>query len=362
MNAKFWPTQLKNPPTGQFFSEVPQGLGMEITGRCQLRCRHCFNRSGPDNPHELPLKVIERLLDEMVGWGIRRLRITGGEPTMHWQFREVIEACHHRKMSIAMNSNGVYSSRMLSYLKTAPIAIFLISVDGMETNNDAIRGRGTFRRAVHTCKELRQAGQKVMISFHVCAGNQSDVGELIALAASIGVDIKIAEVRPVGRAVDELPHALIQSRSYLEVTKEATMLRSKFPHIKILTDFDILDDHPGNSCQHDPKAASCKAGRTMLNVAYDGGIYPCAFFVTAKKEFCAGNIYRDSIIDVWNNSPVFQPFRIHRKSEICQECMHYQSRCFGGCPAVAHFTTGYLDEHDPTCFAQLVEPPQGEPS
>jgi len=356
---RIWPTALKNPPVDPFSSNVPQVVGIEITGRCQLRCRHCFNRSGPDNHNELSLEVIERFLDEMIGWNAHYLRISGGEPTFHRQFREVIDACQRRQIKIAMNSHGIYSSETLAYLKTAPIDLFLISVDGLEANNDAIRGAGTFQRAIGSCRKLHQAGQKVMISYHVGAGNQVDIGELIALAAKIGIGVKVSPIRPIGRAVEELPRALIQPEDHFQVVQKVVELRRDYPNIQILTDFDILEGTAPGDCQRDPNASSCKAGRTMVNINYDGSIYPCAFFVTPAGEFSAGNICDQSVTEVWKNSPVFQPFRVHQKSETCRSCGHYQRQCVGGCPAIAHATTGYLDILDPTCFADSVKPPEG---
>ncbi|MGH9935999.1 MAG: radical SAM protein [Blastocatellia bacterium] len=361
MLVQITPTRLRQPVIEPFFSAAPQVVGVEITGRCQLRCRHCFNHSGPDNRRELPVDVIERLLDEMLTWGVRDLRLSGGEPTFHRQFREVVKACQERGIRIAMNSHGVYSAELLDYLQTAPIDLFFISIDGLEANNDAIRGAGAFRRASHSCRKLRAAGQRVIIAMHVGAGNYQDVSGLIELAAEIGVGVKFSPLRPVGRAIEELPRSLIQPADYLAVVREVSRLRAVYPDIQILTDFDILDGAPSGDCHRDPNSASCKAGRTMVNINYDGGIYPCAFFVTPEGEFSAGNIYRETVTEVWRRSPVFEPFRIHQKSEVCQSCSHYRRQCVGGCPAIAHFTTGHLDAHDPTCFADLVRPPDQRP-
>jgi radical SAM protein with 4Fe4S-binding SPASM domain len=256
---------------------------------------------------------------------------------------------------VTLNTHGVYPPADLAYLKTAPVTLFIISIDGLEANHDAIRGEGTFRRAIYSCSELQYAGKKILIGFHVGTTNRSDVPGLIALAAEIGVDVKIAPIRPLGRAIEQLPGELLQPDDYLDLVSHLTRLRRQYPHINILTDFDILDDGPDTPCRPDPAAVSCKAGRTMININYDGGIYPCAFFVTPDETFCAGNIYHDSATTAWQSSPVFRPFRIHQKSAACQACRHYQDRCFGGCPALAHFTAGYLDAHDPTCFASLTE-------
>ena len=73
-------------------------------------------------------------------------------------------------------------------------------------------------------------------------------------------------------------------------------------------------------------------------------------FSLAVVEFSAGNLYEQSVGEVWTDSPVFLPFRTHRKSAECLGCEHYRTRCVGGCPAVTHFRTGTLDACDPTCF------------
>lgn len=348
-------TILQHPPSGASWSSHPKVVSIEITGRCQLRCHHCFNESGPDNNAELPLFAIQRILDEALSWGVKVIRISGGEPTYHRQFRQVVEACVLRELRIAMNTHGVYSQETLEYLKMAPIEQFLISVEGLETANDAIRGRGSFRRAIRSCVELRAAGQQVMIACHIGETNAGDSLQLIELAAQIGVDIKFSPLRPVGRARREMPNEIPRPETYLRVVGEVTRARRKHPDIKIFTDFDILDEAvASDACQKNPGMTSCKAGRTMININYDGAIYPCAFFVTSEKEFSAGSIYDGSLLQAWQNSPAFEPFRIHNKSATCQSCSSYQRTCAGGCPAIAHFTTGYLDAHDPTCIRTAV--------
>ncbi len=355
----YWPSKLQNEPVSPIYSETPTVIGIEITGRCQLHCRHCFNFSGPDNSHELPLPIIEQLLDEMQAWGVKQLRLSGGEPTCHRAFPTIVETCQKRGVHISLNTHGVYSTSMLTYLKTAPIDLFIISVDGLAATNDAIRGKGTFKRAFQSCQQLKQAGQQVMIGCHVGNNNRRDVKGLIVQAAEHGIDVKISPIRPIGRAVKNLPDVFISPANFMTVVSEVTVLRTQFPQIRILTDFDIVGEETAVLLSKDPQKASCKAGRTMVNINYDGGIYPCAFFVTPEKEFCAGNIYQDTLLDIWQTSPLFQPFRIHQKSEQCLACDMYQRRCAGGCPAVAYFATGYLDQLDPTCFAHLLQAAKG---
>lgn len=356
MNATDCLPVLHNKPTQPYYTPVPRDVSLEITGRCNLRCRHCFNESGPGHPHELPLEQIEAFLDEVQTWGVRFMRISGGEPTVHRQFREVVAACRQRGIGIGLNTNGVYPPEMLEYLKSAPIEVFFVSLDGLEANNDAIRGAGTFRRAVETCRQLKAGGQKVIVGFHVGEGNRGDVPGLIALVAELGIDLKVAPLRPVGRAVRELPQSLIQPRNFYTVIRQITRLRRDYPQIHIYTDFDLLDGPALSDCFPDPSRASCKAGRSLINVRSDGTINPCAFFDNWDEEFAAGNIYHDSATAVWQDPETFHALRVQQKSDTCQGCGFYKTRCNAGCPAITYAASGHIDALDPTCFADLIEP------
>jgi radical SAM protein with 4Fe4S-binding SPASM domain len=127
-----------------------------------------------------------------------------------------------------------------------------------------------------------------------------------------------------------------------------------------MTDFDILDGVK-TSDPPDPNRESCGAGRTSCNLNFDGYIYPCAFLVTPEREFAAGSIRESSLLELWQKSPVFQRFRALRKSARCQNCFAYRRSCVGGCPAIAYFTTGDLEAHDPTCFIDHVQPREQKP-
>lgn len=353
MVTGLWPTRLGNPTVAPVFSATPSDVSIEITARCQLRCTHCFNRSGPENPQELELEVIERILDEVVAWGVHSVRISGGEPTMHRRFGDVMQACQRRGLLIAMNTNGIYSRSKLEYLCAVPIGLFMISVDGLAQSNDAVRGAGTFSRAVKSARALLDAGQRVMLCSHLSAATAGEIDGLISVAADLGCDLKVSPIRPIGRARKEMADLVLSPQAYLSVVQRISERRPTLA-IKVFTDFDILDDLEGGDCVRDPDRASCKAGRTMVNINYDGRIYPCAFFTTAEGKFSAGSVHDDSISEAWL-STAFEPFRVHTKSNECQSCGHYQNRCACGCPAISHFTYGILDALDPTCFAGLTK-------
>ncbi len=87
---------------------------LEITDHCNLRCPTCYASSGPERTTHRDLAVIERMLDRIVANEVHPdvVQISGGEPTLHPQFFEVLDACRARPIRhLMLNTNGVRIAR-----------------------------------------------------------------------------------------------------------------------------------------------------------------------------------------------------------------------------------------------------------
>jgi radical SAM protein with 4Fe4S-binding SPASM domain len=338
-----------------YFTPVPELVGVEITNRCNLHCRHCFNRSGEGSVQELPLADLLYLFDQVREMGLTRIRVSGGEPTLHPDFPAIMTKAHRRGLRVSVNTHGQYPTGVREQIAEQPIDLFIISLDGLRDANDFIRGRGVFDRVVDTAGWLHDLGRSVTLGVHLSRSNVNDVEGLIALAAELGVDIKFSPLRPIGRAREFLRDEVLTPIDFYGAVQTITDLRADNPGIRISTDFDILRP-VGSPSPPPPAKASCPAGRSMLNVSYDGYVYPCAFLVTPRREFAAGHLRETPLLTLWRESPVFLPFRTLEKDVRCQGCFAYGQTCVGGCAAMSYFTTGRLNAHDPTCFIECVSP------
>jgi len=338
-----------------YFTAVPELIGVEITSRCDLACRHCFNNSGTGPVQELSIVDLAYLFDQVQEMGIETIRISGGEPTLHPEFPTVVTEAHRRGLRISINTHGLYSPRAKAQIAGLPIELFIISLDGLRDVNDSIRGEGVFDRVIDTVTWLLGLDRSVTLGVHLTRSAIDDVAGLIALASKLGAGIKFAPVRPLGRAQEYLGEETLSPADFYRAVRTITRLRAHFPAIKISTDFDILRpvDHLHPPA---PSRASCPAGRSMLNVNYDGYVYPCAFLVTPQRDFAAGHLRENPLLNLWRESPVFLPFRTLEKGVVCQNCFAYGQTCVGGCVAVSYLTAGRLDAHDPTCFIEFVSP------
>jgi radical SAM protein with 4Fe4S-binding SPASM domain len=336
-----------------YFTAVPERIGVEITNRCDLACRHCFNDSGSAPVQELSLAELTYFFEQVQLMGIEDIRISGGEPTLHPEFPAVVNEAHRRGLRISVNTHGLYSSKTRTQVAKLPIRLFIISLDGLRDVNDSIRGSGVFDRAVDTASWLIRQDLAVTLGVHVTRSAVDDVAGLVDLASELGADIKFAPLRPLGRARQNLLEEMLSPSDFYQVVQSITRSRENHPEIQISTDFDILQPIEP-SVPRLPSRASCPAGRSMLNLNYDGYVYPCAFLVTPHREFAAGHLHEDSLLSLWRESPAFLPFRTLEKDDVCKGCFAYGHTCAGGCVALSYFIGGHLDAHDPTCFIGLV--------
>jgi len=161
---------------------------IELTNRCNLSCGHCFAERHAATG-DLSLAVLEKVLREGKGCGIEQLSFTGGEPTIHRRFREIIKRVAETGYSFSFVSNGTSFPRIYPLLlKYRPWFLGVtFSLDGAhEETHDRLRGRGSYRgvmRAASICvaKEL-----PFTLNMVLTAQNRDEIGEMVGLAERLG--------------------------------------------------------------------------------------------------------------------------------------------------------------------------------
>lgn len=142
-------------------------LWFQVTGTvCNLRCTHCFISCAPDNHtlEFLDLSTVLDLLDESVAWGVKEYYVTGGEPFMHKQLPEMLEAMLSIGPATVLTNATLLRDRVLGRLaRVANDSLYSleirVSIDGpTAATNDPIRGEGTFESAMNGVRMLLKHG------------------------------------------------------------------------------------------------------------------------------------------------------------------------------------------------------------
>jgi radical SAM protein with 4Fe4S-binding SPASM domain len=158
-------------------------LELQLTSRCNLRCRHCY--IGDDTPRELSSVQVRSVLKEFEEMQGLRVLLTGGEPLLHSRFDEINEMLPDLFLRKVLFTNGVLLKKnVLNRLKVHEVQV---SIDGLEAAHDALRGAGTWDVALEAVRRALDAGFEVSVSTMVHTGNLGDFDAMERLFKSLGV-------------------------------------------------------------------------------------------------------------------------------------------------------------------------------
>jgi MoaA/NifB/PqqE/SkfB family radical SAM enzyme len=163
-------------------------LVIELTNRCDLRCPHCFGERHAATG-DLPLAIVSRVLAEASACGIDHLCFSGGEPTLHQRFDEVVTQTSQAGYCFSIVTNGrnfaAISSLLLAHRERCRGVTF--SLDGArEQTHDRSRGTGSFRRVMRAASLCFFKQLPFTFNMVLTAGNRGEIADMVDLATRLG--------------------------------------------------------------------------------------------------------------------------------------------------------------------------------
>ncbi len=169
------------------------------TTRCNFHCRHCI-REYPNSHMDIPIDLVRDLLPQAKALGYKHVAITGGEPSHHPNFQELVDVICQSGFCWSVVTNGFDPAPYLETLEQhrESCNFMAISFDGaIPTTHDEIRQSGSFEKAWEAVSAFQEEGVVIHTCFTVNARNQTEVAAFIDLAEVKGVDkVLIASVTP----------------------------------------------------------------------------------------------------------------------------------------------------------------------
>jgi MoaA/NifB/PqqE/SkfB family radical SAM enzyme len=167
----------------------PLSAHIKLTENCQARCISC-NYWKTRWQDSISTERAIHLLNECAGCGIRSLRLTGGEPLLRKDMFEVLKQAKTSSFeNIIVQTNGLLLKKLHNEVNNSPITKVAVSVDGLETTNDLIRGiNGYFGLALEGIKLLR--GKKVVLSVTLNKMSAQELHRLKEVANEVGAEIE----------------------------------------------------------------------------------------------------------------------------------------------------------------------------
>jgi len=225
-------------------------LRVSITDRCNLRCRYCMPEEGItkiEHYNILSLEEIYNLIRVASGLGIKKVRLTGGEPLIRKNIVQLISniAGLSEIDDLALTTNGILFSDMAEELKNAGLKRVNISMDTMvgEKFKYITRGGNLEKVSDAVFKALELGMEPVKINTVVIKGfNDSEIMDFAALAYKYPLHIRFIEFMPVGDllfwsqekliSIDEIKKKIEQEYEIYEGSKIEGNGPAKYYHLQ----------------------------------------------------------------------------------------------------------------------------------
>jgi radical SAM protein with 4Fe4S-binding SPASM domain len=348
-----------------YASQVPREVSLQLTYKCNLRCTHCYqwNEQGffrdwgiEKQRTELDLSVIEDVLSS-TAQARSKLFLWGGEPMMHSRFDEVSRLIERYPRTVNMCTNGLLFQRKLDdLLRMGEGLNLLVSLDGLGSDHEELRGRGTFARTtrnIETMLELKRKGEfrgELSLSCMVSHVTVHRMYEFMEWAEQLDVNTVYFQfpwyISPeVADAMDDVyqehfawlhpdtgtARPTWHSYTYRLPPKTLPALRDSMarladrvwgPRVRYQPQLeaDEVESFIMGTSKPAQRRTRCLAVTNRMEVHADGNVSSCKFF----PEFVVGNLYDTPTLELWQSERFRQVRSILAETgmmPVCSKCI-----------------------------------------
>ncbi len=199
------------------FGRTIEYLRLSVTDRCDLRCAYCIPEGFKDfeePEHWLNFDELERLLALFARLGMKRVRLTGGEPLLR---RNVVELCGRIAAlpgieDLSLSSNATQLGRMAGDLKQAGVTRLNISLDSLRPEVvEKINGRPVLDKILDGLESARAAGfAPIKVNMVVMRENADDIDAMVAFCMERGFVLRLIELMPMGETARRMGYVDLQ--------------------------------------------------------------------------------------------------------------------------------------------------------
>ena len=318
-----------------------------LTEGCNLRCRHCwiapkYQSEGNSYP-ALDLDLFRSIIEQAKPMGLSGVKLTGGEPLLHTEVREILDYIRTEDLDLTMETNGILCTpELASKMAECKNTFVSVSLDGAKAEtHEWVRGvEGCFEDALVGIRNLADAGLKPQIIMSIMRQNKDQMESIVRLAERLGAgSVKFNMVQPTARGekLYESGVALsIEQLVELGLWVENTLSES--------TDLPVYYDHPpafrplGKMFGSNGDGCGVCGILGILGVLANGSYALCGIGKTVP-DLVFGDASKDPLQDIWNNDPLLIELREglpQRFEGICYHCL-VKGLCLGSCVAQNYY-------------------------
>ena len=296
-------------------------LRISVTDLCNLRCKYCMPESGVESLCHSDILSIEEIVEIVKVAsknGIKKIRLTGGEPLVR---RGFINLCKQISKideieDIAITTNGVYLKEMADELFENKVRRINFSLDTLikEKYNDITR-RNDFDKTIKSLFYAIKKGFKVKINVVLIGGfNDDEIQDFVNLANKYDLEVRFIELMQIGETANWSKDKFVSNKIVLEKVPEL-----EFDGVSGVAKIYKIKGQKGRIGLISPISCSFCEDCNRIRLTSDGKLKPC---LHSKDEINLKGLSGEELEEVFKRGIFEKPEKHHledRKSESARD-------------------------------------------
>jgi MoaA/NifB/PqqE/SkfB family radical SAM enzyme len=300
---------------------APIAVEIEITTRCNLRCKHCCVQKYDKLMSMNKIKYILKLLNDKK---VFEISLAGGEPFLHPHILKILALCRQYNFATIITTNAtLLNESLIKKLAKFKNLAFVISLEGVGEINDMIRGKGVFEKVDQAIKKLKENNMYVEISSTITKKNINHLRKLLEYSSSLDIICNFNLFKPFK---ENHKSYILKPKQYFKFVEELFQFKKLHKSKATLPNagaiFAYLEEQKNYN--------ECYAINCAFTIDVEGNMVPCPALQTAgyynNKKLPK---FDENFIDTWKNNQYFQKFRKGNLKE-CQARSYIFSRNING--------------------------------
>ncbi|GIZ12130.1 GTP 3',8-cyclase MoaA [Pseudomonas sp. NCCP-436] len=265
-------------------------LRLSVTDRCDFRCTYCMSEDMQFAPRQqiLTLEELYAVADAFIGLGVRRIRVTGGEPLVRKNLLQLLRRLGGREEleDLAITTNGSQLATLAQSLREAGVRRLNISLDSLRAERfAALTRRDRLAQVLDGIEAARRAGfARIKINTVIQRGrNDDEILDLLEFAIERDLDISFIEEMPLGSIVtharqqtfcssDEVRERIEQRYALVRSSRVTGGPSRYWQVVGYRTQVGFISPHSHNFCGDCNRVRVTAEGRLVLCLGHDDAL------------------------------------------------------------------------------------------
>jgi radical SAM protein with 4Fe4S-binding SPASM domain len=328
-----------------------------VTENCVNRCTFCGEDSPNKKVEELNTEELLRVIDQAKECGTKEILLSGGEPLLRKDFKQIAKRIKDNGMEAVMCTNGYFLDQYIDFLEDIKFDTIQVSINafGEKSYNKLCNPpKGAWKKIMKSLDLMQKKySGRVILSAVPLKSNKDEMIKIMRLAKKKNFQrFVLIKPLPIGRSQES--NNIIPEKEYIKFLDKLIQEFIKLNGEEVFLEqpyarYSKFAEKYGKLLRYN---YNCLAGIHYLSITSDGFVIPCAT-MTHLKEFRMGNVRRESLTEIWNDKKRWAKFYVPK--ECSKFCKHF-GECTGGCKTLSYMATGNMLSKDPFCEFWIGNP------